>query len=239
MPRPIHRHVGDLSRTLSRYAHWPVLALCAALVLGIFVSSGLAAGAALSLEIGQLLFCVLVIALASYGSLLYGYKRWRAARLLAEAAAADAFWDEARLQERARSLAEPYWRAVAAMDIRSLRGALSADWCWYLDNMLTHWRGSGVRPLLLDFRFESAKVVGLEDWLDNRRDRVSLRVDVSTSFHATDLKTGNVLEGAAVTRPEQQLWHFVRGEQDWLLERVEMATGEVAYRHCVAFRECT
>ena len=237
MPRPIHRSVGDLSRTLSRYTTWPVLALCAALVLGMFVSSRLATGALFGLEIGQVLFGILIIALASYGSVVYLYKRGRAERLLAEAAAADVFWDEGALRARVKSLVEPYWRAVAAMDVAPLRAQMSADWFWYLDNMVTHWRVGQVRPVLLDFRYDSAVVVGLEDWLDNRRDRVSLRVDVVTAFHATDLKTGKVVEGAAVTRPEQQLWHFIRGEHAWLLDRVEMATGEVAYQHCVAFRE--
>ncbi len=235
--RPIHRTRGDPGPVIDRWLKWPFLTLFAVFVAALFLAHEQAEIALFGLRLLELVAALAVLLAAAYGALVYRDQRRVAAREIAQAAAVDAFWNPERLNERVKSLAEPYWRAVAASDIGPVAACLTEDWRDYLAERLASWRQNRTRPVLLDFAWRAAHVVGLEDWQANHRDRVTVRVDVQTSFHVTHLPSGELVEGFAGSRPEQQLWTLARGETDWLIAGIELVGGGAAYRHCTVFRE--
>ncbi|MDE1545595.1 hypothetical protein PTW32_09190 [Dechloromonas agitata] len=235
--RPIHRTRGDPGPAIDHWLKWPLLILLAVFVLALFWAREQAEIVLFGLRLLELAAALAVLLAAAYGALVYQDQRRIAAREIEQAAAADAFWNPERLNERVKALAEPYWRALAANDIGPVAASLTEDWRDYLTERLAGWRQNRTRPVLLDFAWREASVVGLEDWQANHRDRVTVRVDVQTSFHVTHLPSGELVEGFAGSRPEQQLWTLARGKTDWLIAGIELVGGGAAYRHCTVFRE--
>jgi predicted lipid-binding transport protein (Tim44 family) len=160
-----------------------------------------------------------------------------AEKALAEAAAADDFWNRERLQATVENLFVPYWRAVAGRDAAAVAGALTPYWQEKLAATFADWTARDCRPSLLDIAFRDMSVVGLEDWRNNERDQVSLRVLGLSSYHVTDMSSGRVIEGIPAVREEEQLWQMVRGESGWLLNRVEFINGPADYGNCRVVRE--
>jgi hypothetical protein len=125
---------------------------------------------------------------------------------------------------------------VAAGDIGPLADCLSEDWRSYLAERLAAWRMNRTRPVLLDFAFRDATVVGLQDWrrrIATGRPCVSMCRPPSTSAICRAANWSR----ACHLRPEQQLWTLARGEQDWLIAGIEVVGTAAAYRDCVVFRE--
>jgi len=235
--RPIHRTKGDPAPAIDHWLKWPLVVLLVLFVAALFWAREQAEMLLFGLRLLEFGAALAVLLAAAYGGLVYQDQRRLAAREIAQSAAADDFWNPERLRRRVESLAEPYWRAVAAGDIVPLADCLSEDWRSYLAERLAAWRMNRTRPVLLDFAFRDATVVGLQDWLTAHRDRVTVRVDVQTSFHVSHLPSGELVEGIATSRPEQQLWTLARGEQDWLIAGIEVVGTAAAYRDCVVFRE--
>lgn len=235
--KPIHQTLGDIGPVVERWLKWPVLAFSLAALLGIFMARRWGDVALLGLQLAEVVVALAVAAAAGYGALVYSDRRRVAAREIGCAAAGDDFWCADRLRERVLALAERYWRAVAAGDAAPVADDLTRAWRDYLAHALAAWRTQRIRPVLLDFVCRDAQAVGLEDWRDNHRDRVFVRVDVHTSFHASDMNNGEVIEGMPCSRQESQLWTLARGERAWLIERVQLIGGPAAYGACRVFRE--
>lgn len=236
-PGPIHRLKGDPAPKLESWLKWPFIGLLVLLVAGLFLSSSLADAAVLGLRLGELFIALAVLGSALYGGAVYQDTRRLAERAQAESAQRDAFWAPEALKAQLAPQVEAYWRALAGLDATRLAGQLTEDWQAHVDERLHQWRQTGCRPVILDLSVGEIHVVGLEDWQENHRDRVTLRVDVQTSFHVTHLASGELVEGTAMSRPEPQLWHLARGEQGWLVDRVEIVAGAAAYRDCRVFQE--
>src|SRR5574343_205723 len=151
-------------------------------------------------------------------------RRWRQRAALALQAAADAddFWNEERLLELARSLFEPFWQGVASRDIAPVRAGLSAYWATRCDTVLGAWQQRNCRPFHMTLQLLDAAVVGLEDWLADPRDQVTVMMRAKTAFHVTELASGALVEGIPGMRDERQLWQFVRGDAGGLLNRVQI-----------------
>lgn len=180
---------------------------------------------------------LLVIGAGGLAFWLFRQRQALAENALAEAAAVDDFWNRERLQTAVEKLYVPYWRSVAARDMASVAGALTPYWQEKLATSLADWKRRDCRPSLLDIAFREMTVVGLEDWQNNERDQVSLRVLGLNSYHVTDMSTGQVIEGIPAVREEEQLWQMVRGESGWLLNRVEFVNGPADYGNCRVVRE--
>lgn len=181
-----------------------------------------------------LLLALIGIAIAAWR---LSRQRRRASAALKAAAAADPFWNEEALQRQVANLFEPYWRAVAGRNIAPVADKLTTYWHANLARGLAQWRADGVKPVMYQIAFMGAQVIGLEDWLADERDQVTLLVDARTAYHATDTRRGEVVEGTIGERTEQQLWQFVRGESDWLLNRVVLVGGSHAFSGCHVIRE--
>jgi hypothetical protein len=74
---------------------------------------------------------------------------------------------------------------------------------------------------LFTLALNKVEMLEVDDRPDPTRDRFVALVDCTTSYHVTDTRTGEVVEGIPDSRVEKQAWHFVRSEQKWLLDRVE------------------
>lgn len=234
---PLHRYKGDATTRADRISVWVVIGIClVALTTLIFIPrlASLAQGVLQSL---QLLALLAIIVAAVVGATLQWAKRSAAERALREVAATDAFWAPEILRAQVGSLFEPYWRAVAAGDVRPIADCLTPYWRGRLEQAFAEWRHGQCRPVLFELALKEMSVVGFEDWRNNRRDQVTVKVDARTSYHVTHLLSGSVVEGVAVTRDEAQLWQLVRGDAGWLLNRVELVAGPRAYRDCRVIRE--
>lgn len=64
-----------------------------------------------------------------------------------------------------------------------------------------------------------------------------MRIDAYTAYHATHIRSGELVEGLPTEREEEQLWQLVRGERGWLINRVELVADAGAYKKCRILRE--
>lgn len=234
---PLHRYKGDTPTKIDRLSVWVVMGICViALAILLFVPklAGMAQGV---LSIFQLLVLVAIVVAAMTGVVVQRHKRSAAERALREVAAGDAFWAPEVLRAQVESLFEPYWRAVVAGDVRQIAERLTGYWQGRLEQSFAEWRNGQCRAVMFDLALKEISVVGFEDWRNNQRDQVTVRVDARTSYHVTHLLSGSVVEGVALSRDEAQLWQLVRGDAGWLLNRVELVAGPMAYRDCRIIRE--
>lgn len=234
---PLHRYKGDATTPIDRVSVWIVIGICLIAVVTLIFLPRLASVAQGALQFLQLLALLAMIVAAIVGASIQWARRSAAERALREVAAADAFWAPEVLRAQVGSLFEPYWRAVAAGDIRPIADRLTPYWRGRLEQTFAEWRKGQCRPVLFELALKEMSVVGFEDWRNNQRDQVTVKVDAWTSYHVTHLLSGSVVEGAAVTRDEAQLWQLVRGDAGWLLNRVELVAGPRAYRDCRVIRE--
>lgn len=155
----------------------------------------------------------------------------RARRHMDQAAAEDALWSHEAFVAGVEALFADYWQAVHQMDAGRVAGRLSDHWQDRMAGHFARWRAEHGRPVQFGLRLDKVAVVGLEDWLDNRRDQVTALVECQTAFHVVDQRNGGVIEGHAIERTEQQAWQFVRGETGWLLNRVQIVEGAAIDAH--------
>jgi len=236
-PHPLHCYKGDTANQTDRLWLLVVCAICVlALAILMFMPrlAGMAQGA---MQVLQLLALLAMIVAAIAGQIAQSGKRRKAGLALREAAALDEFWSPERLYAQVSSLFEPYWRGVVAGNVNALAERLTPYWRGRLEQTFGEWRMNNTRPVMFDLALKDIAVVGFEDWRNNQRDQVTVRVDARTSYHANNLPSGEVVEGMAASRDEAQLWQLVRGENGWLLNRVELVASPMAYRDCRVIRE--
>lgn len=205
-----------------------MLILVGLFIGGLLLNEGFAAVVMGSLVWVELTAAVAVFGLAIYGAWRLRLRRQRATQAVRRAAENDEYWNEARLIEVVRNLYDVYWRAVASGNTASLHGRLSPYWSEQVTQALQDWRASKSRAVLLDLALGKVSVVGLEDWLADCRDQVTLCIEATNSFHVTHLPTGELVEGNALARQQKELWQFVRGETGWLLNRIRILAEGVA-----------
>lgn len=233
----IHPYRGQAGSRGERLALVAFLALLGiALLLLIFLP---AEGRWLASLLQALEPLILLVALVGAGiaNWRFARQRRRAGMALQAAAGDDPFWSAEGLRAQVETLFEPYWRAVVARDILPVADRLTPYWRSVLERGLARWRADDVRPVMFVLDMQGSQVVGLEDWRDNERDQVTVRVDARTAYHATDTRRGEVVEGTSGERIEQQLWQFVRGDAGWLLNRVDLVGSNAAYSDCRIYRE--
>ncbi len=222
LPPPLHCLLGAEPLRFERRYLWLMLGGLVLLVVVLLLQPSLAADLVVLLR-----FVEPLAALGLVGALIYSAWRWRlrqkrAAAALLRAAAGDDFWHAGRLEATVLALFEPYWRALAAGNITPVAKHLSPFWAAKAEATLAAWLASYSRPVLLDLSLQRVSVVGLEDWLADYRDQVTVCVESTNSFHVTHLPSGKLVEGSGMARQQKELWQLVRGEQAWLLNRVEI-----------------
>ncbi len=234
---PLHRYKGDTPTQIDRLSVLVVIGISViALAILIFVPklAGMAQGV---LSFFQLLVLAAIVVAAIAGAVIQWHKRSVAEHALREVAVTDAFWAPEVLRAQVGSLFEPYWRAVVTGNVLPIAERLTTHWRGRLEQTFDEWRNAQCRPVMFELALKEIGVVGFEDWRNNQRDQVTVRVDARTSYHVTNLLSGSVIEGVALTRDEAQLWQLVRGDSGWLLNRVELVAGPMAYRDCRVIRE--
>ena len=222
LPPPLHRLLGDEPMRFERRSLWLVLAGLALLLAVLLLQPSLVADLLVGLRFVEPLAAIGVVGALAYSAWSWRLRQKRAAAALARAAAGDDFWQAGRLESIVQDLFQPYWRALAAGNVAPVAKHLSPYWAAKAEATLDAWLSSYSRPVLLDLSLQRVSVVGLEDWLADYRDQVTVCVESTNSFHVTHLPSGKLVEGSAMTRPQKELWQFVRGEQAWLLNRVEI-----------------
>lgn len=169
-------------------------------------------------ELLVLLFIVIVAVVA--GSRLR--RRVHSAEAALQAAAVnDEFWSAEQVLARVESLFKPYWRAVQQRNVAAIAAELSPRWRERLERAFAIWLERGFKPVLFTLALNKVEMLEVDDQPDPTKDRFVALVDCTTSYHVTDTRTGEVVEGIPDSRVEKQAWHFVRSEQKWLLDRVE------------------
>jgi len=169
-------------------------------------------------ELLVLLFIIIAAVIA--GSRLR--RRVHSAEAARQAAAAnDQFWSAENTSACVESLFEPYWRAVQQRNVAAIAAELSPRWRERLERAFAIWLERGFKPVLFTLALNKVEMLEVDDRPDPTKDRFVALVDCTTSYHVTDTRTGEVVEGFPVSRAEKQAWHFVRSEQKWLLDRVE------------------
>lgn len=237
MPRPIHRYKGASSKRderLGLLVFVIVLLLLLLILLG-FPTQAAWVGHLLQLAHPVLLFSVLLA--AAVGSWQFSRRRQVAEEAMLAAARDDAFWSPLVLHEQVTELFDRYWHAVAARDVGRIADCLTPYWYEVLADGFVRWREDETRPVMFALQLRKISVVGLEDWHDNQRDQVSVRIEARTAYHVTHIRSGELVEGLPAEREEEQLWQLVRGERGWLINRVDLVADKGAYRNCRVLRE--
>ncbi len=218
----LHAADGEVARPV---APWKIALLLAALVLIVVLAIIVPALGAM-LPLAELLLLVVAVVAGFYGAARMRHRVGAADEALQAAAARDAFWSPDVVRRRVESLFEPYWRAVQHRNVAAIAGDLSPRWRVRLDEAFAIWRTRGFKPVLFSLALNKVEPLAVDDRKVDAEDCFVALVECTTSYHVTDTNTGDVIEGFPDVRTEKQAWHFVRGERQWLLDRVErLATG--------------
>lgn len=236
-PRPIHRYQGGSSTRNERLGLLVFVAVLLFLLLILFAFPRQAAWVGTSFELLQPVGLVLILLAAAIGSWQFARRQRAAEEAMQAAAADDAFWSPQALHEQVSELFELYWHAVAERDAERIAERLTPYWYGVLTEGFADWRADETRPVMFALELRKITVVGLEDWKNNQRDQVSVRIDAYTAYHATHIRSGELVEGLPTEREEEQLWQLVRGERGWLINRVDMVADAGAYKRCRILRE--
>lgn len=228
----LHRERGNGERDANRAVLWVAAALLVFLLSALVFGGWLQAAADVVFPLLEVFAGVAMLLAAGMAAWTLQRRREAAETALREACARDSFWDPEPFKVQVERLFEPYWQSVGRQNVVAVAEHLTAYWRDAMTEAFAAWRAERCKPVLFDLRFRSASIVGLEDWRDNRRDQITALVECRTSYHLTDMRGGEVVEGQPVEREEKQLWRFVRGECGWLLNRVEIVAGADAYDSC-------
>lgn len=217
----LHPAEGEVPKRASNLA---LVLILGALVLVILVIVFIP-DASESLDVAALLIQLLafvgVVGAAIIGGVRVRHRIGKAGEAVRVAASKDAFWSPDAIRVRVESLFEPYWRAVQKRSAASIAAELTPRWQQRLDEAFTIWIERGFKPVLFDLSLQEIKILEAEDHDDPRADCFVALLQCRTSYHVTDTLSGDVVEGFPGSRVEKQSWHFIRGEQQWLLDRVE------------------
>lgn len=171
--------------------------------------------------VAQLLIVLVVVVVAVFSGMRTRNRAACAEAALQAAAVNDEFWSAEQVSARVESLFKPYWRAVQQRNVAAIAAELSPRWCERLERAFAIWLERGFKPVLFTLALNKVEMLEVDDRPDPTEDRFVALVDCTTSYHVTDTRTGEVVEGIPDSRVEKQAWHFVRSEQKWLLDRVE------------------
>ena len=83
---------------------------------------------------------------------------------------------------------------------------------------------------LLPKIFKKATIVEVTDFVDDTRDRFCALIEASMIDYVIDEKTKTSVSGSGVKLPFQELWHFVRQGDTWVLDQIdqEASIGDLA-----------
>jgi hypothetical protein len=181
---------------------WPLVVLLVLFVAALFWAREQAETLLFGLRLLEFGAALAVLLAAAYGGLVYQDQRRLAAREIAQSAAADD-WNPERLRRRVESLAEPYWRAVAAGDIGPLADCLSEDWRSLSGRAPGRLANEPDAPGAARFRprCDGSWVAGLADGASRPGDRACRCADLLPRQPSAERRTGR---GHRHLRPEQQ-----------------------------------
>lgn len=217
----LHPADGELQKRASAATVWAVVGVLGLLLLLIILVPRVLGGLGVIGALIQVVALGGAVIVAVYARIRLRHRIGVAEDTVCAAANKDAFWSPATIKARVEALFEPYWRSVQQRDASRIAKELTPQWRTRLEEAFAIWIQRGFKPVLLDLSLKGVELVHVEDQPNPRDDRFVALVECSTSYHVTDTLTGDVVEGLPGPRIEKQAWYFVRGEREWLLDRVE------------------
>jgi predicted lipid-binding transport protein (Tim44 family) len=78
------------------------------------------------------------------------------------------------------------------------------------------------RNVLKDIRLLEAHLLGLLDFQDDRKDQASVLIKGSMIDYTEDDRNGDIIKGKSdKDETFRELWTFVRGEKDWVVDKIQ------------------
>ena len=216
-PYRLHPAEGEVTRPASKLSISLIVGATVLLIAAVIFMPELGVIA----TIAQLLLALAAVVGAVFAGARIRRRVNGAEAALREAAEGDPFWSPDAIRTRVELLFEPYWRAVQRRNVGVLAVELSPCWRRRLEEAFSIWHERGFKPVLFNLALNKVELLEVDDQSDPAADRFVALVECTTSYHVTDTRTGDVVEGFPDSRVERQAWQFIRGEQQWLLDRVE------------------
>lgn len=153
---------------------------------------------------------------ALYGyRLIIKYKKLKAAEYLEKSAREDAMWEVGNLTEHIKTTFISMQDAWMAQDMNRISDLVTANFFDHSQLLLDHQSQKGVYNFITDIRIDTVDIIGVEDYRDNKYDKFTAyingyMVNVVISKHGADI-------GPDKRSYFEDLYHFVRNEDKWLL----------------------
>ncbi len=165
-----------------------------------------------------LIFAALVAFLYKGYKLIIIYKKVRVNRILRKSALEDVFWDKKDLSLRIEKTFLRIQNAWMNQDLNLVEDMITKR--FYLKNqkILERQKRARVFNLIDKVKVEKVEIIGIEDYNDNNLDRFTAyisgqMVDLILRSHQKNFQSSKFTNF-------EDLYHFVRNENVWLLDRI-------------------
>jgi hypothetical protein len=152
----------------------------------------------------------------------------RTKKQLSISAAADPAWQEAGLLQHARQLFVQYQQDWAKADIASMQRYLAPHYFAHVRLMLMAMYEMGRRNAMDNVQILHTAVTEAIDAPDNDHDAFTVAFEAKADDKLVDGHTNEVLYADAGIF--QELWHFDRQGNDWVIDGITQATQDVSRR---------
>lgn len=202
------------------------LLLLSASIFLLHTTSVLADGVAGSGSGTHLTFIVLtliaIVAVFVTIPILTKLKSHSAARIVTHAAGKDTFWNADTLKKHAE---KTFYSMQEAWETRSLDKVkdlvdkeLYTNYSSLLDAMINRKE----KNILTQIQIDDIRIIGIEDYIDNSKDRYVAYIQGRLLDYVIHEETQEVIKNSSKTlRNIAESYHFVRGTNNWILEKID------------------
>lgn len=153
-------------------------------------------------------------------------KHRQATTMLSRLRGLDPLWDEDHIHRRVElayfSIQSAWTNRDQDIAREYVSDRLYAKHKMQTDEMIASHR----RNVLENVNLMSADIIGVRDFNDDARDHFEVHIKGSMADYMVNDETGAVVSGKpGETELFTEIWRFVRGEDDWVLDEIEQDAG--------------
>lgn len=151
-------------------------------------------------------------------------KAKRAKKTLKHAASQDPYWQEANLEARVRQVFTEFQQDWSKFNLENMKNYLSPRYTTHIHLMMIALHQMGRRNEVTEPTIKQLQIVDAVDHADNEHDAFSVLIEASAHDTLIDTKTNETI--FTDKSSFEELWHFDRENNSWMLEAIDQATAD-------------